>query len=386
MSSDLARQLRQVQQQDQVLGGFSQGSKYRASFLFDPSEAVQYDAASIYALGLAGLAELQQMEPVFLKFQPMLFSSQSIDLDRALLTAGENEQLDAQITSFLRYLSPYFLQRPAHKVLEWLVRKYRVNEMNVEALVECILPYHEAVPFVRMVQILYFREDDRWGFLFDVKQHAKAINRTYLAQRCLADRTILGSVFKAAQWHAENGGEMRRRNPHIIPFFTYLCIEYMHLRKKLELTDVTFLLPFVLGSLTAKRCPDIQMTGYMLFIQLLAKTSLSSETIGEVALTAAKCCAETVASECVLFLAQVARVNPASTLPDRVFTALAELPTIQAAVDKAAGSFEIDLFLEAFLQAMRTLSSAQTEAGDTNASLVATLESRVGSRVESAKA
>lgn len=350
MSSDLAKQLRLIQQQDQVIGGPTRSTKFRASFLFDLKEAADYDADSIYALAMDGLAELQQLDPVFLRFQPILFSSQSIDLDRSTLTATENSQLDVQIQSFLRHLSPYFMQKPAHKVLEWLIRKYRVNEMNVSSLVECILPYHETVHFVRMVQILYFQEDDRWGFLFDVKKNAKIVNRSYLAQRCLADRSILNSVFDSAQWFAEKGSEMKKKNVHIIPFFTYLCLEYISNIKKLDLIHVTHLMPFVLSSIKMKKCPDLQMSGYMIFLQIIEKYNMSSESIGEVLLLSSKFCADTIAKECILFISRVMQVNPSNPMPSGLFENLEMISTIQSAIEKAASSFDIAHFCEAMLK------------------------------------
>ena len=50
-------------------------------------------------------------------------------------TPEMNKKTDDSIHSFLALLSPYFLLRPAHKALELLVRKYRVHDYNVDALV-----------------------------------------------------------------------------------------------------------------------------------------------------------------------------------------------------------------------------------------------------------
>lgn len=354
MSSELAKQLRLIQQQDQVIGGPTQSTKFRASFLFDPKEAADYDADSIYALAMDGLGELQQLDPVFLRFQPILFSSQSLDLDRSTLTASENAQLDVQIQSFLRYLSPYFLHKPAHKVLEWLIRKFRINEMNVPALIEFMLPYHETVHFVRMIQILYFQEDDRWGFLFDIKKNAKMINRSYLAQRCLADRSILSFIFESVQWFCEKGNDMKKKNAHIVPFFTYLCLEYITLVKKFELVHFTHLMPFVMSSVRMKKCPDLQMSGYMLFLQIMEKFNVPSEILGEVLLISSKFCADTISKECVLFISRVMQINPTSALPKGLFENLVQIPTIQPAIEKASSTFDIVNFCDAMLNDVKS--------------------------------
>jgi hypothetical protein len=62
--------------------------------------------------------------------------------------------LDASIDAFLTHLSPYFLLKPAGKAIEWLIRRFRINEFNIESVIACILPYHETKAFVAMVSTL----------------------------------------------------------------------------------------------------------------------------------------------------------------------------------------------------------------------------------------
>lgn len=63
----------------------------------------------------------------FRAYEQTLFSPKSKETERLQLTSDENAALDEQITSFLRLLSPFFLLKPAHKALEYLIRKYRIN-------------------------------------------------------------------------------------------------------------------------------------------------------------------------------------------------------------------------------------------------------------------
>jgi hypothetical protein len=69
-------------------------------------------------------------------------------------TKEDNDKLDESITLFLRQLSPYFMLKPAGKALEWLIRRFRIHEYNIDAILHTILPYHETAPFVTMVSIL----------------------------------------------------------------------------------------------------------------------------------------------------------------------------------------------------------------------------------------
>ena len=91
-------------------------------------------------------------------------------MNRALQTNEQNKKLDDSIDSFMSLLSPFFLMRPAHKALELLVRKYRVHEYNVEALIACVLPYHSTKTFVRAVQLLNLKKHPRWAFLSAVQK------------------------------------------------------------------------------------------------------------------------------------------------------------------------------------------------------------------------
>lgn len=340
MASPLAQQLKSIQQADQTLGGVSAPAGKKASFLFDPKEAADFDAESIYELGLAGLQELQQLDSIFLRYESTLFSSTAIGMDRALLNAQENKDIDEQIKGFLRILSPYFLHKPAHKVLEWLIRKYRINDMNVEAVIECILPYHETPAFVRMVQILYFKENDKWGFLFDVKKNAKEINRSYLALRCLADRSILNFVAQSALWNAENASKMKKKNIHIVPFLTYLMLEYIHKIGKVELAHVTHILPVVESLITSKYA-DLQMSGYMILDTLCEKFQFSEKALNELLLGAAKAVTDTSLNELILLIADLMIRGYITKIPQEVILLISKANTAVAAIKKAAGPYNL---------------------------------------------
>jgi hypothetical protein len=44
--------------------------------------------------------------------------------------------------------------KPSGKALEWLIRRFRIHEYNVDAIIRAIIPYHETALFVTMVSIL----------------------------------------------------------------------------------------------------------------------------------------------------------------------------------------------------------------------------------------
>jgi hypothetical protein len=51
-----------------------------------------------------------------------------------LPAAGYNQRLDGQIESYLTLLSPLFMIQPAHKTMEYLVRRYRWVQCGIACL------------------------------------------------------------------------------------------------------------------------------------------------------------------------------------------------------------------------------------------------------------
>ena len=92
--------------------------------MFDPKEAANLDSESVYYLALNGLEQLKLIdEKVFSTFNETLFNQSSITFERSIQTKELNDNLNDEIKRFLIHLSPYFLLKPAHKCLEWLVYK-----------------------------------------------------------------------------------------------------------------------------------------------------------------------------------------------------------------------------------------------------------------------
>jgi U3 small nucleolar RNA-associated protein 10 len=116
MASALAQQLAAVQSEPRSRRG-------RASFLFDEKVAEKYGSEEVFALGTEGLSELCALDRRFRPFEGTLFSSK--DFDRELQTRETNARVDDSLAGFLKLLSPFFLLRSAHKVLEFLVWRFR---------------------------------------------------------------------------------------------------------------------------------------------------------------------------------------------------------------------------------------------------------------------
>ena len=125
MVSSLVAQLAQSASLNSALLVDRSRRKSGESYLFTGREADQHDLESIHALGVNGLLHLASLSSALRPFEESLFSDASKVMDRTLLSADANVQLDKTIAAFLSLLGPYLMEIPTGKVLEWLVRRFR---------------------------------------------------------------------------------------------------------------------------------------------------------------------------------------------------------------------------------------------------------------------
>ncbi len=97
----------------------------RASLMYNAREAEDVDAETIFGFASNAFVQLCRVDPRFERFSARLFSDAAKTGDREHSSKDVNEELDTQLNSFLRLLTPYFLQPFAHKALEWLIRRFR---------------------------------------------------------------------------------------------------------------------------------------------------------------------------------------------------------------------------------------------------------------------
>ena len=97
----------------------------RPSLLFDGKEAARIELTALHLLALDGLEQLKKLDPRIRSFQKTLFSEASKEFTRELQTKEVNQKLDESLRNFLVLLSPFFMLKGAHKVLEYLIRQYK---------------------------------------------------------------------------------------------------------------------------------------------------------------------------------------------------------------------------------------------------------------------
>ncbi|KIK65016.1 hypothetical protein GYMLUDRAFT_39424 [Collybiopsis luxurians FD-317 M1] len=178
MPTALASQLAaQASQNAQILLDRSRTRGKHASvdsYLFvNPREAAEHDLDSIFALGRSGFDALSILNPRVPAYEDQLFSYQARNVDRTLLVPEAVRELDAALEGCLQELGAYLLEGAATKILEWLVRRFRVNEFNVRAIIALFLPYHETQHWGKMLTILHLGKESMFKFLVPHQKQAQ---------------------------------------------------------------------------------------------------------------------------------------------------------------------------------------------------------------------
>jgi len=126
MASNLASQLLQVAANStNALNLKAQKVAHSKSLIFDSRVAASQSFDTLYTLCHEGFEELCLLDGRFLAYQRSIFSEQSQDEDRTILTADENVELDKQLEAFLGLVGSRLRLNPAIKAVEWLVRRFR---------------------------------------------------------------------------------------------------------------------------------------------------------------------------------------------------------------------------------------------------------------------
>lgn len=274
MATSLAKQLKKLQLPGQSLDKVTS----KASFLFTAKEAAGIDTDTIYSIGLNGLEELTSLDPQFSQYRHSLFSESCKHFERTVEDPTIVKQLDVTIVTFLRHLSPYFLLRPAHKCMEWLIRIFRIHQCNINAIMECILPYYETNLFARLVQLLDIKQDHAsdWFWLHPIHKEGTPLSRLTLIQHCLSDLSFLvfvcnmvpSSLSCCHDDQAKAGGTFR-------VLISFYCSTLTGVIERGPISEgvVSRLLPFILKGLKSSH-DDYRASSYMITSLLATKVKL----------------------------------------------------------------------------------------------------------------
>ncbi|KAF7728274.1 HEAT repeat-containing protein 1 [Apophysomyces ossiformis] len=332
--------------------------RHKASFLFNSREAADQDLDTIYSIAYNGIMELVIMNDKFSAFENTLFSESMKSVDRVLQTKQDNEKLDASINSFLQQLAPYFLLKPAGKVLEWLIRRFSIHEFNIEAILKCILPYHETKPFVKMVSILKIEDESPWAFLKPVKQSELPLERSLLIKKLHKDRYILDFICN-----------MVISSPvpfqTLYAFFAATFTDYVRLANSITEDMTTALTPHLIDSLTARHTPELQISAYMIISQLASKASLSHDGLRAITDPMVRKCSKAFFSHSLLTVVHLAQTQASFRgLGKKASEKLLKAPSFHKDFLQIAKKYATDRFLAAMMPKLCTAVTSDIKHAD----------------------
>ncbi|WWC92888.1 uncharacterized protein L201_007850 [Kwoniella dendrophila CBS 6074] len=179
--SSLAAQLQNIASLDADRLTSRYGQPSSKSYLFPPKIAETHDLDSIFALAQSGFEELLSLDAEMEEFEADLFSEKSKRTDRMMLSQEENDELDIALGRCLRRLAKWIGVMAGGKCIEWLVRRFRVHEMNAEVLLQVFLPYHESPNFPRILAILTIPQTSTYyAPFFPLIKNAQPVPRSYI--------------------------------------------------------------------------------------------------------------------------------------------------------------------------------------------------------------
>ncbi|XP_023218799.1 HEAT repeat-containing protein 1-like, partial [Centruroides sculpturatus] len=279
METSLARQLKKLAvPQTSLL--FPE--RVKKSFLFEPSEIANLSIDEIYEIGIGGIKALQNVQRKFEAFESLLFSEKSKSFERSVQTAEVNAKLDSNINEFLILLSPHFFLRPAHKALEWLVCRYHIHMFNVDALIFCVLPYHETKYFSRVLQMIDLDNPaGTWHWLKPIQKAGVFLPRSTLYTHCFAEPSILKLICElvpnAINVHGENSSNLRV----IVSFYAMTVVGTLANANRVTESLLSTLLPYILRGLKSKN-KHYCISAYFIIYQLIGKCTIQEELLAEI--------------------------------------------------------------------------------------------------------
>ncbi|KAG8972734.1 snoRNA-binding rRNA-processing protein utp10, partial [Tulasnella sp. 427] len=249
---------------------------YGHSYLFEPTEAANHDLASVYAIGQNGFIALGSLDGELERLGRDLFSPTSRNLDRTILPPEQHEALKNSIAAFMRRLSQYLLEAPAAKALEWLVRRFRVNEFDVDAVLECFLPYHESPQFAKMHSILDIKSNSMWSFLKPASKTVHGLSRNVLLTQMTKDRDLARFVLNILSQAVASSAVHRT----LVNFHTGVAIEYISRVPVADEGVLALFLPSVTGPMTMDGATrEITLSAFVILAALSQSVRLASKAL-----------------------------------------------------------------------------------------------------------
>lgn len=356
MSTSLAEQLKRLRtpQTSQL-----HDSKKRASILFDWREAAEKDRETIFDIGISGLQELILINPAFAQFEATLFDKNTLELQRAVESATVNQHLNASIRKFMVHLSPYFLLQPSHKCLEWLIRRFQIQEYNKDELMMLVFPYHETRMFIKCVQLMRLNGPaDKWHWLEKIQKPGVPLSKQALLNRVSSDNFLMRFIVDSTIYAVE---EFDSRNNNLQVVYAFFCtsligaLEVAHQINETHITNVYKAVKKGLKSTSVDFCA----ASLMVIAQMVSKTKLSEKFLTRIVAKVATVPHQVLQSDALILLVLLykSQADMIQEVPAETAESLAAAKLVPATLSKiyADGINILPFFLPLFSQCLKNV-------------------------------
>lgn len=143
----------------------AQKQRHAKSLLFEPREAATQSFDTLFQICGEGFDDLCTLDARFRSFATNLFAPSSVEVERETLNKKENDDLNTVVEQFLGLICGRLLLKPALKCVEWVIRRWKALEHNVDTLLLAFLPYHGHDVFPTLMSILPAQLPASFGFL-----------------------------------------------------------------------------------------------------------------------------------------------------------------------------------------------------------------------------
>jgi len=354
----------------------AQRNQHSKSLLFEPKDAANQTFDTIYQICIEGFQDLCMLDARFMPFAKNLFSEQSKREDRTQMTAKDNEELDNVIRSFLGLISGRLLLKPGHKAIEWLVRRFRVHEYNVDYLILAFLPYHGNPIFATMLSILPKQLSPAFKFLQPYISSLSSPPRHAVLYNAINNPSFFSLLNQFTLSTAKKGNQ----SANLLGFWASLVAQAINgqldvaqsgrsdVKRQREEDLLLRVIPVLQEALGIRNAPELYLGSCMVITILVTKTQLEDKVLDSLMDAVIQSWSTATINDGLTCLAVIAEERLSHRLTRTTAKALFKVPQISERLAELSSRYHVGRLFSAV--ALHALDDMSRQPSSSHASIV----------------
>lgn len=265
----------------------AQKQRHAKSLLFEPREAATQSFDTLFQICGEGFDDLCALDSRFRSFATNLFAPSSVEVERETLNKKENDDLNTVVEQFLGLICGRLLLKPALKCVEWLIRRWKALEHNVDTLLLAFLPYHGHDVFPTLMSILPAQLPTSFGFLRPYVAALQSPPRHAVVAAAVSNPTFTVQL----STFVLNSAKRRHHSSALIGFWASVTAQAVNgmldaaqsgrpAVRKQKIEDVLYrILPVLQEALSLKDVAELYMASCMIMTILATKAHLDDRVL-----------------------------------------------------------------------------------------------------------